>query len=273
LRNLAINYNDPLSRSIYRLLGHVFLVETLRLFKKYGIDQLLASMDRNGIDHVVIHSLEPLTLTQNIVKLLEPHRDRFSLFASVHKNEADPVAYFKTLVEAGGIAGLKIHPQVGGFACGELYNKTKGLVEYAGSANLPILIHTGHIPTGGLKGLSGCSDVRALEPLIADFPQAKIVLAHIGWESWRQVLELAQLYPNVLVETSWQPARIIRRAVDAIGPSRVLFGSDFPLFQQSIAYEQVTQALTVTEFVQVCSVNAKRLLNLEEKSKQKLVTR
>jgi predicted TIM-barrel fold metal-dependent hydrolase len=229
-------------------------------------------MDKNGIDHVVIHSLEPLTQTKNIIKLLAPHRQRFSLFASVHRNEPDPVGYFSALVEAGGIAGLKIHPQVGGFACGELYNQTKGLVDYASKAKLPILIHTGHIPTEQLKGMSGCSDVAALEPLIADFPAAKIVLAHIGWESWRTVLEMAQRYANVLVETSWQPAKIIRRAVDTLGSERVLFGSDFPLFNQSIAYQQVKDALTVKEFVLVCSANAMRLLALKEKANQQLLT-
>jgi predicted TIM-barrel fold metal-dependent hydrolase len=191
----------------------------------------------------------------------------------VHKNEPDPVAYFSALVEAGGIAGLKIHPQVGGFACGELYHKTKGLVEYASNAKLPILIHTGHIPTERLKGMNGCIDVAALEPLIADFPEAKIVLAHIGWESWRTVLDMGQRYANILVETSWQPAKIIRRAVDTLGPERVLFGSDFPLFNQSIAYQQVKDALTVKEFVRVGSVNAMQLLGLKAKANEKLLRR
>ena len=223
LRTLAINYNNRFGRQMFRMLGHVFLIETLRLFNKYGIDQLLASMDKNEIDHIVIHSLEPLTLTQNIVKLIAPYKDRFSLFASVHKNEPDPVAYFSRLVEAHAISGLKIHPQIGGFACGELYNKVKDLVDYAAMSNLPVMIHTGHIPTEHLKGISGCSDVKALQPLIEDFPRAKIVLAHIGWESWRIVLDMAVKYPNVMVETSWQPAKVIRRAVDTIGAHRVFW--------------------------------------------------
>ena len=265
LRTAALHFNDRLSRNVLETMGHIFLVETLRLFKKYGIERLLASMEKNNIDHVVIHSLEPLTRAQNIAQIIAPYKEKFSLFASVSKDELDPVLYFSDLVKSGAVSGLKIHPQVGEFACGEIYHKSKDLVDYCGSSDLPILIHTGHIPTGNLKGLSGCSEVKALEPLIADFPKSKFILAHIGWESWRSVLEIAKKYPNVCVETSWQPAKIIRRAVDTLGAERVLFGSDFPLFQQSMALKQVKAALTPKELVLVASVNARRLLKLENR--------
>ncbi|MBI4533042.1 MAG: amidohydrolase family protein [Candidatus Melainabacteria bacterium] len=262
LRHLALNYRNSLSRFIYSCFGKLALMETIRLFKTYGLHHLLASMDRQNIDHAVICSLEPLTVTQELLELTSMHRERISIFASVNRRQPDPVGYLTHLVESGLIAGIKIHPIVGGYACGELFHKTKDLAQLAREASLPIVIHTGHIPVEGLNGLAGCNEVRAIEPLIAAFPEVKFVLAHIGWESWRQVLKLASKYKNVLVETSWQPARIIRRAVDAIGADRVLFGSDYPLFKQSLALRQVEQALSPKEFVMVASTNALRLLRL-----------
>lgn len=262
LRQLAINFRGNIGRSVYRALGQVFLMEALRLFKTYGLERLLASMDQHGISHAVLHSLEPLTATKNIVELIEPHRDRISLFASVHRDEPDPVGYFREFVEAGVVKGLKIHPQVGGFACGELFDKVIDVARYASDHGLPIMIHTGHIPVERLKGIAGCSDIEALEPLLAALPEAKIILGHIGWESWRRALEMGQQYPNVYVESSWQHARVIRRAVDVLGQDRVLFGSDFPLFNQPFALEQVREALTPQEFVSVASVNGMRLLGL-----------
>lgn len=262
-RSIACHFRDSFSRYVYRKLSKIYLMEVLRLFKVYGVQRLLNSMERNGVDHVVIHSLEPLTATDNIIDLLKPHRDKFSIFASVDRNERDPVGYFSKFLETGAISGLKLHPIVGGFACGELYHATKDLVAYVGELGLPTMIHTGHIPVEGLSGLGGCNEVRALEPLLAAFPKAKFVLAHIGWESWRQVIGLAEKYKNVSVETSWQPAKIIRRAVDTLGPERVIFGSDFPLFKQDFAYHQMRQALTEREFVMVASVNAVRLLGLK----------
>jgi len=269
LRHLALNYRGWISRFIYSRFGHLGLMEALRLFKTYNLERLIKSMDRIGINHVVVCSLEPLTVTLEIIELTRPYRDRISVFASVRRDEPDQVAYLEPLIRSGAISGLKIHPIVAGYACGELYERTKDMVALACDAGLPVVIHTGHIPVEGLNGIAGCNEVRALEPLLAAFPRVRFVLAHIGWESWRQVLKLAGRYANVHVETSWQPARIIRRAVDLLGPERVLFGSDYPLFKQSLALDQVKMACSPREFVMVASTNALRLLNLSPSREQR----
>lgn len=266
LRYLAMHYRGAISRHIYTQLGQVGLMEVIRLFKNNAIQQMVASMDRNGIDHVVIHALEPYINTREVLEVIEPYRSRFSVFASVGRDEPDPAGYFESHVKSGEISGLKIHPLVGGFACGELYHRTKDSVALAVEQGLPILIHTGHIPADALMGLDGCNEVAAIEPLVAAFPRGKFILAHIGWESWRKVLDLGRRYPQVSVETSWQPAKIIRRAVDALGPERVIFGSDFPLFRQSLALKQVRDALSDREFVMVASTNGRRLLRLHRHS-------
>lgn len=266
MRHLSFNFRHELARSFYACCGHLGLVEAIRIFKSHDLDYLIKSMDKQGIDHVVISSLEPLTVTENLIKMVANHKDRFSIFASVHRNQENPAGYFRNLVESGAVSGLKLHPLVGGYNCGELFDKTKDVLEVASEYNLPVFIHTGHIPTGALAGLNGCNDARAVEPLLAGFPEINFVLAHIGWESWRSMLKLARKYPKVYVETSWQPASIIRRAVDTLGSHRVIFGSDFPLFKQSIAIRQVEQALTPYELAAVASANARRLLKLPAKS-------
>lgn len=261
-RHVAMNLRDPVSRFVYACCGQVGLMETLRLFKTYNLERLLKSMDREGINHVVVCSLEPLTLTAELLELTSAHRDRISIFGSFSRDESTSADYLAPHIESGAVSGLKIHPVVGGYACGELYHIAKEMVALASERELPIVIHTGHIPVEALQGLAGCNEVKALEPLVSAFPRARFVLAHIGWESWRDVLRLAVKYPNVSVETSWQPARVIRRAVDALGPRRVLFGSDYPLFKQAQAIRQVRHALSPTEFVMVASTNAVRLLHL-----------
>jgi uncharacterized protein len=267
-KHLALNYRDALSRFLYSRIGPVGLMEALRLFKTYNLKRLLGSMDSQGIDHAVVCSIEPLTITRDLLDLTSDYRDRISIFASVARDEPDPVGYLTPLLETGNVSGLKIHPIVAGYACGELYHRTKDAVALIDQAGLPVVIHTGHIPVDGLNGIGGCTEVQAIEPLIAAFPRTRFVLAHIGWESWRQVLKLASQYDNVSVETSWQPARIIRRAVDTLGPERVLFGSDYPLFRQALALQQVKDALSPREFVMVVSTNARRLLRLSDTTKK-----
>ncbi|HEY9790911.1 MAG TPA: amidohydrolase family protein [Candidatus Obscuribacterales bacterium] len=261
IRWFAMNYRGKLHRHIYGNLAQFALMETLRLFKTYDVRCLLKSMDRNGIDRAIVCSLEPFITTQEILEAVAPHKDRILVFASVARNEPHPVQYLQKHIESGEIAGLKIHPQVGQYACNELYECTKDVVALATEYDLPILIHTGHIPASAIGGLAnGCGDVRAVAPLVKAFPHAKIVLAHIGWESWRYILELAQQYKHVSVETSWQPPAIIRRALDLLGPHRVLFGSDFPLFHQGMALSMMRQAVTAREFVHVASTNATYIL-------------
>lgn len=262
LRYLAMNYNNALGRQMFRTFGHVFLMEALRLFKRYGLKELIQSMDKQGIDHAVVYSLEPLTKTQELLELTKPHRDRISIFASVNKEIKDRVGYLAPYVESGAVRGIKIHPQVGGYSNDEIYNDVKDVIALAGEYHLPVSFHTGHIPVEALTGIGGNVDVKSIEPLIKAFPECTIILNHIGWESWREVLTLATRYPNLMVETSWQPAHVVRRAVKTIGAERVLFGSDFPMFQQWQALREVRRALHPDEFEKVASLNALRLLGL-----------
>ena len=72
--------------------------------------------------------------------------------------------------------------------------------------------------------------------LLKDFPELKIVVAHIGHGWWRQTLDLASMKPNMYVDFSgWQGVyqhdpgyvtSVLRSAIDTLGPWRVLFGSD-----------------------------------------------
>jgi predicted TIM-barrel fold metal-dependent hydrolase len=258
---MALHVRDPISRIFYNSFAFVGLMEVLRLFKKHDVKSLINIMDRYGIDHSVICSLEPFISTQEILDVIRPYRSRLSLFASIANNDPERTAYFAKFVASGEISGLKIHPLVGGYSCGDLFNHTKGSVQIAVDHNIPIMFHAGHIPKSTITGLTaGCEELSSIEPIIAAFPTGKFVLAHIGWELWREVLALAKKYPNVHVETSWQPARIIRRAVDELGPERVLFGSDFPIYKQNSALQQVEKALTAKELVYVTNVNAKRML-------------
>ncbi|MBI2809707.1 MAG: amidohydrolase family protein [Candidatus Melainabacteria bacterium] len=269
LRYLAMHYNNALGRQMFRAFGHVFLMEALRLFKRYGMKELIHSMDKQGISHAVVYSLEPLTKTQEILDITEPYRDRISVFASVNNEIADRVGYLAPFVESGAVRGIKIHPQVGGYSRDDIFEATKDVITLAAEYRLPVCFHTGHIPVEALSGIGGNVDVKSIEPLIKAYPSCTIVLNHIGWESWREVLKIAVKYENVMVETSWQPAHVVRRAVKTIGAQRVLFGSDYPLFQQWQALRDVRRALARKDFEQVASLNAVRLLGLSTKAQSR----
>ncbi len=266
LRNLAMHYNNKLSRIVYSQCGELFLMEALRLFKRHGLERLVRNMNKLGIEKSVVYSLEPLTSTSEIIKLTSAHPGRFEVFASVSHAETDPVAYLRPFIESGSVSGLKIHPMVGGYHANDLLRDTRASIALASDHGLPVAIHTGDIPIEQLTNQVACSDISVIAPIVQEFPNCTFILNHLGWESWRPAIKLAKACPNVYVETSWQPARIIRRAVDALGRDRILFGSDYPMFQPWQALRELRQALTESEFEMVAFRNADRLLKTAKKT-------
>ncbi len=263
LRYMAMHHNNFAWRFLYSQCGQLFLMEALRLFRRHGLERLIKSMESQGIGRTVVCSLEPLTQTQEILDAVARYSDRFSVFASVARQEKDPVGYLAPFIESGKISGIKIHSMVGGFDERDFYESTREFVALADENELPVSIHTGHIPVEALVGFPVCNEVAAVEPLVRAFPRCQFVLNHVGWESWRRVLDMAQRYSNIMVETSWQSSKVIRRAVDSLGAHRVLFGSDYPMFQQGQALAEVKEALTQKEIALVASENAHRVLKLE----------
>ena len=70
--------------------------------------------------------------------------------------------------------------------------------------------------------------MRRFEKLIAAFPEQALILAHHNTYEPEVVWALAKKYANVFADTSFQPARVIRRAFREMGEARVLYASDFP---------------------------------------------
>src|SRR6185503_9616178 len=75
----------------------------------------------------------------------------------------------------------------------------------------------------------------AYEPLIRDFPRVRFVLAHMNFFHPEEAIDLAARHENVLLDTSWQPAGVIRRAFRRLGETRLLFGSDWPFLGSNLA--------------------------------------
>lgn len=104
---------------------------------------------------------------------------------------------------------------------------------------IPIVIHTGF--TSRFKHVKYARPVY-VDTIAADFPTLKIVLAHVGTPWTNEALMVASKNPNVSVDISgWQvfaskvPIKVQQMVAEAklmrVFPNRMLFGSDFPLFE------------------------------------------
>jgi predicted TIM-barrel fold metal-dependent hydrolase len=126
-------------------------------------------------------------------------------------------------------------------------------------SHLPVYLHTGNFP---IYRPQDNPWEKSLPRLLSEFPQITFICGHAGWDAPRAALRAALAAPNLFLETSWQPPYLIRRLCDKLGPERLLFGSDYPLFSQRRALRNVRLALKDDEFQKVAGDNAHRLLRL-----------
>ncbi|MDX2031020.1 MAG: amidohydrolase family protein [Blastocatellia bacterium] len=128
-----------------------------------------------------------------------------------------------------------------------------------------VFVHCGTLSVGVRKklGLPSPFDMRRSNPLeiyrvAAEFPRANFIVPYFGAGMFREAMMLADLCPNVYVDTSssnkWMSYEaapvdlptIFRRAIDVMGHERLLFGTDssfFPRGWHSAIFEAQTAAL------------------------------
>jgi predicted TIM-barrel fold metal-dependent hydrolase len=141
--------------------------------------------------------------------------------------------------------------------------RVEPLLEQAASRGLIVFVHCGVLTVGVRKrlGLPSLFDMRFSNPIdlhavALRFPALKFVLPHFGAGYFREALMLADLCPNVYLDTSssnsWMRYEgldlktVFRRALEVIGSSRLLFGSDssfFPRGWHAEIFNQQTAAL------------------------------
>ena len=122
-----------------------------------------------------------------------------------------------------------------------------------------VFVHCGILSIGVRRrlGLPSRFDLRLGDPLAvaavaARFPEVPVVIPHFGAGLLREALMAAQAAPNVLLDTSssnrWTALHpglalkdVFARALDCVGPERLLFGTDssfYPRGWQRGVYDQ-----------------------------------
>jgi len=142
--------------------------------------------------------------------------------------------------------------------------RAEAVIEAAASAGgRAVFVHCGVLTVGIRKklGLPSPFDMRFSNPLdlhapALRHPKLKFVIPHFGAGYLREALMVADLCPNVYLDTSssnsWMRYEgldlktVFRRALDVVGPHRLLFGTDssfFPRGWNYAVFEAQTRAL------------------------------
>lgn len=219
----------PLHRGL-ELLSSALLTPAAVLFAG-TIDRLLASMDRHGIDQAVVIGGPPVAKNDWLLADARARSEgRLILIATLPElpPEASENAWRDAFVELAerGAQGFKIHPNMDGLLPD--HRAYRGLFEVARDRDLPVILHTGCFSVASYAHRRH-ADPEAYAGYFADYPEVRVCLAHMNRDHPEDAWALMRRFDQLFVDTSWQPAEVIRRAIDEVGAERVVLGSDWPL--------------------------------------------
>lgn len=187
----------------------------------YTAEDLYYICEHEGAEFMLVSSASATTIgqryaTDETIVMVEQggelHR-RSKLGGMLWINPHDP-AWIKDIDRAGqhGFYGIKIHPVLDHYAVER--EALDDVFSCAGEHNWPVLTHT---------DIDGTPMSAAhYEPLIQAYPDVILILAHLRLGA----IPLAKRYDNVYLDTTYVDPMIVEIGIDALGPSKILFGSD-----------------------------------------------
>ncbi len=194
------------------------------------LEDLLARLARAGLDQAAVHSAatSPAQVipANNWAIQIKRACPQCLPFGTMHPGWPDFEAEFDRL-EAAGVTGLKFHADFQGF---RLDSPAFRDVLAAAEGRFVAMFHVGD----RLPPDQNPSCPRKLADIHRDFPGLTIIAAHFGgYLHWPHALEhLAGL--DIYLDTSsslpYADPVVLRAIMDRHAPERMLYGSDYPLF-------------------------------------------
>ncbi|MFC1932068.1 amidohydrolase family protein [Chloroflexota bacterium] len=241
-------------------------------------DELIASMDKDGVDMSVVlnygWTTHELCVETNdyILESIARYPKRLIGFCTVQ-----PRSFKASLDEIercakGGVRGVgEMRPDM------QLLDMRddevmKPFIEVITKHNLILLTHASE-PVGHEYPGKGGITPDILYPLITNFPDLALVCAHWGGglPFYALMPEVKKAMSNVFFDTAASPflysPQIYNQVIQLVGADKILFGSDYPLLAQSRLLKEI-KSLDLPEEAErlILSGNAQRLLGIKSES-------
>lgn len=187
---------------------------------------------------------------------MRAHPQEIISFGAIHAGMERPMEAVLQIEELG-LKGLKIHPDTQGFNIDderlfEVYDYLRG--------GLPILFHCGdaHLDF---------SHPRRVKRILRLFPGLTVIAAHFGgWQVYNtgfEVLRDEKCYLDISSSMMYMSDAQIVRFMYGLGPERLLFGSDFPLWDPRTELAHLMRLpLLAHEKEMIAGENARQLLGI-----------
>lgn len=215
-----------------------------------------------GIEHFVVQSVATAPsqvsgINRFIAKAVTDGEGRFTGLGTLHPDSENIEEEAEEIISLG-LKGVKLHPDIQRVAIDDermhkIYECVRG--------RLPILMHTG-------DHRFDLSNPNRMLPILQKYPDLTVVGAHFGgWSVWDAAEKSLSGFDNFFVDCSSSlyamTAERAKELIDAYGVDRVLFGTDYPMWDIDTEIERFMKIdLTEEEREKVLSRNAASLFSI-----------
>jgi predicted TIM-barrel fold metal-dependent hydrolase len=202
-------------------------------------------LDKHGVNRAALIASLPGD-ADSVAKAVALHPSRFVGFFMIDPTREDAIAYAKRSLDEG-LRTICLFPAMHRYASHD--ERVARVFELAAARpGTSVFAHCGVLSVGVRKklGLPSLFDMRFGNPLdlhalALKYPTVPIVIPHFGAGLLREALMLADLCPNVMLDTSssnswikYTPGltleQVFETALKVLGPERLLFGTDSSFF-------------------------------------------
>ncbi len=244
-------------------------------------DRWAAELDRHLVQRTALIASVPGD-EASVASAVAAHPERFYGYFMLDPTQSDALERMKAAAANPHLHGVCLFPAMHTYAITDA--RLVPILELASDHHIVVFVHCGALSVGVRKklGLQSQFDLRysnplSLHPVALHFPQVRFVVPHFGAGLFREALMLADLCPNVFLDTSssnhWMLYEgldlrgVFRRAIDVVGVERLIFGSDssfFPRGWNAAVFDQQSKTLyelglDEQQASQILRVNLERL--------------
>jgi len=224
------------------------------------VPALLERGAKAGVTHYVAHGVatapNQVVGVNDYLAAVKAQYDNIFMFGTLHPDMENSEGEINR-IEAAGFKGVKLHPDCQNFALDD--KKALTMLEPL-QGRLPLLIHAGDVR---YRNSNPKQIVRMLDAL----PGLTLIAAHLGgYSAWDDALEHLS-GRDVYVDTSstlpmLSPERA-KRQIEAFSPDKILFGTDFPMWQAEDELAMLRQLVPDDAFLEkILWSNGKKLLGI-----------
>lgn len=235
-----------------------------------SLPDFIAQLDEAKIDKVVlvnaaIKGVPVRPMNEGVAQLLEKYQERFIGFAGFDPNNGEQaVREIEYAVRELRFSGVKtvasmVELDINDKAFYPCYAKAEEL-------GVPILIHTGSAIIKGVK--TKHVHPQMIDDIAFDFPDLKIICAHLGGWQYMDVVSALVHHNNVFADLSFWPLNprfsgiVPWNLLENVASDKILLGSDYPAGQTPKEAVEAVKGLPVSQSFKekILGENASKIL-------------